>query len=208
MVFKKIKKPVSLNIPLPDNSITFFEEFKRVSELYWEKIELKDCWGFQIQRGSKWKKGLNDDEITEFEKAVGFKFPEHLKCFYKVMNGLDKPGVDIANNTSEYQSIFYSFPDDILLIKEYINWIYEKKNIIYEEVLKSGTSRIFPVFVHRFMMIDAPGNPILSMWGNDIIYWADNISKLLIRDIFSDVLNVNDENKLFQAEVPIKFWFD
>ena len=60
---------------------------------------------------------------------------------------------------------------------------------------------------HRCILIDEPENPILSIYGNDIIYWSDNLAKFLANDIFSNMYNVYDfEN----APEPIKprFWLD
>ena len=207
MSFKKIRKPFSAVIPEPDDSLIFFQKFKQVSELYWDKIELKtEVWGYQIQPGSKWREGLNNADLFSFEKAMGYSFPEPLKRFYSTMNGLDRPGIDIGGEgVPEFRSNFYSFPDDLDLITEMIEWIYEKNSVSHAQVLNSGISRIFPVFAHRFMMIDIPGSPILSMWGDDIIYWTDSISKLLIKDVFSDVLKLKDDQKLWQSERQIKF---
>ena len=73
MPFKKIRKPVPVTIPTPGDSISFFQDFKIASELYWDTVELKkEVYGFQIQAGSKWRKGLTHAELSEFEKAVGF----------------------------------------------------------------------------------------------------------------------------------------
>jgi hypothetical protein len=59
------------------------------------------------------------------------------------------------------------------------------------------------------MLIDIPTNPILSMYGDDIIYYADNLSKLLANEIFSGVIyNVSDFESPPQTQPEIKFWLD
>jgi hypothetical protein len=123
-------KPIYRNLPVADDSIFFFEQFKHISEQYWDTVNgYKDCWGYQIQIGSKWKRGLSETELKEFENAVGFTFPWPLANLYKAMNGLDRPGIDfggdVAENVPEFRSQFYSFPDDLDIIKDYIDWIYE-----------------------------------------------------------------------------------
>jgi hypothetical protein len=209
MSFQKIDKINYAMLPLPDDSLFFFEEFKRISEQYWETITLNtEVYGYQIQPGSKWRAGLSDAELLKFENETGFLFPQALRNFYKVMNGLDRPGVDAYDNKPEFRSVFYSYPDDLDLITEMTSWIYEENLISRTDSLSSGISRIFPVFAHRFMMVDIPGNPVLSMWGDDIIYWADNIGKLLIKDIFRHVLSANNYNKLILSQPEIKFWLD
>jgi hypothetical protein len=205
MFFKKNDMPIYANLPAPNDSPFFFEEFKRISEQYWETVILdKEVYGYQIQPSSKWKSGLSDADLKKFELAMGFTFPEPLANFYKVMNGLDRPGIDISDNENDFRSQFYSFPDDLNLIKDQIVWIYEAKSISHEDILGSGISRIFPIFSHRFTLIDIPGNPVLSMWGDDIIYWADNISKLLISDVFK----LSDSKEPSQVQRDIKFWLD
>ena len=209
MNFKIIKTPVSIKIPTPDDEMTFFEDFKKISELYWDKIQLKaGVYGYQIQCGSRWKKGLEDAELLKFEEAMGYPFPEPLKRFYSNMNGLDRPEINISGESPVFEPKFYSFPDDLDLIMEMIDWIYKRNSISHSEILTSGISWIFPVYAHRFMMIDIPGNPILSMWGDDIIYWTDSISKLLIKDIFADKLDLAGDQKLRQSQREIKFWLD
>lgn len=61
---------------------------KKESEKYWEQINLDLCWRFQIQEGSKWKKGLSEFQLEDFQKQLGIIFPESLKNYYHTMNGL------------------------------------------------------------------------------------------------------------------------
>ena len=102
-----------------DNKIESFNSIKQQSEKLWEKIELEKCWGFQIQEGSKWKKGLTKEELLDFESQLGFQFPDPLKNFLKTMNGLDRPGINNTGNEkdTEYGPTFYSYPEDIGIIK-------------------------------------------------------------------------------------------
>jgi len=44
------------------------------------------------------------------------------------------------------------------------------------------------------------------MYGDDIIFWTENLSKLIANDIFDNIKNVTDfENNPNYAK-PIKFW--
>ena len=104
---------------------------------------------------------------------------------------------------------FYSYPDDILLIQEQIDRIYDATSVKKEDLENLKVSRIFPVYGHRFMLVDTPGNPILSMYGEDIIFWADNLSKLLTNEIFAGVIkNVSAFESPPQTRPAIKFWLD
>jgi len=58
------------------------------------------------------------------------------------------------------------------------------------------------------MLIDVPGNPILSMYGNDIIYWADDLSQLLANELFGNIHNVHEFESKKYSKIDIKFWLD
>lgn len=59
------------------------------------------------------------------------------------------------------------------------------------------------------MLFELPNNPILSMFGEDIIYYAENLSKLLANEIFSGVIyNVSEFESPPQSQPEIQFWLD
>lgn len=167
-----------------DNSISSFEFIKKESEKYWNQVELENCWGFQIQEGSKWKKGLSDKELEDFQENLGITFSESLKNYFRTMNGLDKPGIN--NNGGEeieFGTTFYSYPDDIEIIKSQIKWILEENNVDDKVISVQNIPSIIPYLGHRFLILDSEES-ILSMYGNDIIMWAENLSKGIARDVF------------------------
>jgi hypothetical protein len=190
-----------------DNSISSFEFLKKESEKYWENVKLIDCWGHQIQQNSKWKNGLSERELDEFQAKMEFDFPESLKNYFRTMNGLDKPGVNINNweEEAEFGVIFYSYPDDIDLIKEMIEWVREENEVTLENVETKLVPNIFPYYGHRFLILDNQ-QTVLSMWGADIIYWAENLSRGIAQDIFKfnhdDIIKVKlDENEFWNKKV-------
>jgi len=202
-----------VTLPKPDDTIHFFKAVKTKSEKFWtDTVPNKRIYGFQIQRDTKWRPGLSDIQIHDFEKTIGFPFPTPLRNFYKTMNGLTKQGMNLYGSDGTppaFRSVFYSYPDDIQLVKDYINWIYNATSVRKEDLENVDISKIFPVFQHRFMLIDVPDNPILSMYGDDIIYWADNLSKMLANEIFSGAIkNVSDFESSLQLQPDIKFWLD
>jgi hypothetical protein len=77
-----------------NNSLASFKLIKEKSEQYWACIDLEPSYGFHIQQNSRWKKGLTDEQLDDFQKQLGLQFPESLKNYYKTMNGLDQPGLD------------------------------------------------------------------------------------------------------------------
>lgn len=170
-----------------DNSIESFKKIKQQSEKLWEKIDLEECWGYQIQEGSKWKKGLTEEELLDFENRLGFQFPDPLKNFLKTMNGLDKPGINYTGDEADtkYGATFYSFPENIERIKEQIEWILEDNKVSASDLSSGKVPYIFPYLGHRFLICDKNLN-VLSMHGNDIIYWAANLSQGIAKDIWED----------------------
>lgn len=212
-LFKRKESIDWVTLPQPDDSISFFETFKNESERYWaDTSPNKGIYGFQIQQDIKWRQGLIDTELLGFENSMGFSFPMPLRNFYKTMNGLTKQGINLFGNDGtppSFRSVFYSLPDDIQLMREQIDWIYEATSVKKEDLETLKVSRIFPVYGHRFMLIDIPGNPILSMYGDDIIYYAENLSKLIANEIFSGVIhNASDFESPPQSQPVIKFWLD
>ncbi|NRS90908.1 hypothetical protein HNQ02_003859 [Flavobacterium sp. 7E] len=186
-----------------DNSISSFEFLKKKSEEYWEASELILCWGFQVQQKSKWKKGLMESELVDFQDKIGFDFSESLINYFRTMNGLDKPGIDINNGEDdiEFGKIFYSYPEDIELIKSEIEWIFEENNVFKNDIKSKMVPNIFPYLGNRFLILDNQ-QLILSMRAQDILYWAENLCKGIAQDIFEFDHNEIKKKKLNETE----FW--
>lgn len=176
-----------------DNSLVSFELIKRESEKYWESIELELYWGYQIQQGSRWKQGLTEQQLADFQQQVGIQFSESLKNYYRTMNGLDKPGLDTCGGEGEVEfgPTFYSYPEDVARIKDYIAWVSED-NHVAKEAANSLVPAVFPYYAHRFLILDEE-EKVLSMRGSDIIFWAENLSKGIANDIFSFRSRVNSK---------------
>lgn len=157
-------------LPLPNGSVEFFKEIKKFSEEYWEEYDITTyIYGFQIQKGTKWKPGLSEIELEEFQSQLNLVFPDELKNFYRTMNGLDKKGINVLGSEGIepiYKSIYYSYPDDLKQIQENINWIFESNGVKTENL---EIPKIFPIYSHRFVILDT-NNQVLSMYGDDIIF--------------------------------------
>jgi hypothetical protein len=201
-----------MELKYPEHNLEFFKDLKEKSEQLWSVTDIeRDIYGFQIQKGTKWNKGLNKKQLQAFQHEMGFEFPESLRNFYKTMNGTDMLGINVYGDEGyeyAYSPVFYSYPRDVKKITELINWIYQANKTSEEKLIKQGISRIMPVYSHRFILIDTPGNPVLSMYGDDIIYWANNLSELLLIEIFGDN-NYQAEFRNDQKIIPkIKFWLE
>jgi hypothetical protein len=68
-----------LILPQPDDSISFFKTIKRESDKFWAyTLPNKGIYGFQIRQGTKWRPGLSDTALQEFENCMGFSFQHHF----------------------------------------------------------------------------------------------------------------------------------
>ena len=64
-------------------------KFKNISEEKFKTARLKKCWGYQIQKNTKWNPGLAPNEIEELENCFGFSFPNDYREMLKAFNGLE-----------------------------------------------------------------------------------------------------------------------
>jgi len=199
-------------IPLegpPTNPGEFFPWLKHTSEIYWETIPLKEeVYGFQIQAGTKWNPGLTENQIAQYEADMGFLFPEIFKLYLRVMNGTDTDMINIYARCGEpfrYAPGFYAYPKDLAAVKAKIQWIYESCHVTPAQIEMEEIPHIFPIVSHRFLVIDrCPTNPVLSMYGNDIIPYSSNLLIFLVDDIFQEC--AQDTN--LPKDLQVKFWLN
>jgi hypothetical protein len=191
----------------PLNLELFFPWLKEQSEKYWATIELKrNIYGFQIQPGTKWNPGLTDIQIDCFEKEIGFSFPAIYRLFLKHMNGTDKPCINIyaySGTPFSYSPGYYTYPKDLAQFQELIQWIYESKNMSHQEIEKEHIPHILPIVSHRFLVMDRCGsNPVLSMYGDDIIPYANDLRGFLLHDIFRN----GSQDPNLKEDLQVDFW--
>jgi hypothetical protein len=85
--------------PPPDDSLQCFQNIKQAANKNWRRAKIEEnCCGFQIQAGTKWREGLTQTALAEFEAAMGYEFPVSLKNYYLTMNGPDTPGIDVQGS--------------------------------------------------------------------------------------------------------------
>ncbi|WP_162127620.1 SMI1/KNR4 family protein [Flavobacterium phycosphaerae] len=163
-----------------ENSMESFELIKRKSEEHWRNKELDLCWGYQVQKDSIWRNGLSEKELDDFQKLVNIEFPQSLKNFYRTMNGLDKPGINLNGGEEKpsYYPTFYSYPEDIPIIQKQIEIAFSHNP---KEI--QANSRIFPYFGHRFLDFTEK-EKVLSIYFDDILDWEENLAKAIAKDIF------------------------
>ncbi len=202
---------------------TFFAWLKKTSEQYWESAKLnRTIYGFQIQKGTKWLQGLSESDIAEYERVMGFAFPEVYKLFLRYMNGTDKPTINIYGESGEpyrYGVGFFSYPRDLEPVKAKIDWILEAFKITSGNIEQRHIPHIMPIIGHRFLVMDrCEGNPVLSMYEDDVILYASSLPEILAKEIFQEqdakklVANNKKIEQLLRSELPsefkVKFWLE
>jgi hypothetical protein len=198
------------NLQPPNNPNEFFPWLKMSSEEHWDSIEInRGIFGFQIQKGTKWLPGLSDEEITEYEREIGFSFPDIYKLYLRHMNGTDKPTINVYGERGEpyrYASGYYSYPRDLDAVKDTIKWIHDDFGVTPDFIEEHKIPRIMPIVSHRCLVIDrCAENPVLSMYGRDSIFYASSLESFLVNDIFKGdriIIVVNE------PAVEVKFWLD
>lgn len=192
----------------PNTLEEFFPWFKITSERFWAQKQLDpSIYGLQIQPGTRWLPGLTEDEITRFERALGFSFPAIYKLFLAHMNGTDQMAVNVygeEGHSYTYAHAYYSYPRDIDIIKDYINWIYSEYDVTEEIVKQQLIPHIIPIVGHRFLVADqCETHPILSMYGRDTIIYAHSLETFLVNDVFK-----NHRFEVNNKPIKVRFWVD
>ncbi|HMF34710.1 MAG TPA: hypothetical protein VKK79_25025 [Candidatus Lokiarchaeia archaeon] len=182
---------------------------KQASEAFWETISVRtDIYGFQIQPGTTWNPGLSIEEIANYEAEVGFAFPPIYKEYLKVMNGTNTPAINVygdSGNPPQFAKEYYAYPEDLPQVMDKILWIYDECKISPEEVESQEIPHILPIVSHRFLIVDrCPSNPVLSMYGNDIIPYSRNLMVFL----FDDIFNAHAQDTQLPANLRVKFWLE
>jgi hypothetical protein len=203
----------------PEDIREFMLWFKNQSEMFFSTLELdKEAYGLQHQQGTKWRKGLTDIEILDFQKEIGFDFPEILIEFYKNMNGTDIPGVNVYGDTSEYhyEEMYFSYPEHLPKIKMQINELLEIKGLTFEKMKENNVPFVFPICAFYFMVIDFNNNPIYFLspaYKRDInrshvhgSLWTDSLQSWLIKNSFSQCDYVSDLEEFPNRKREINYW--
>lgn len=205
----------------PDDLKEFMIWFKDLSEKYFEMIELeKDVAGLQHQRGTKWRPGLTNQELVDFQNELGFDFPYELIEFYKTMNGTDLPGVNVYAEQGlpyYYAPVYFSYPEHLPEIKKLIQERLDMNGLTIEQMKKEGIPFIFPVHNYYFMVIDKLTNPIYNLsiahknhgLNQGYIYgslWTDTFQRWLIKDVFYQTSHINDLEEFPNKQRVTNYW--
>lgn len=196
-------------MPKPTADLGFFAVLKTITEKYWSgMLPDETMYGLQIQRGSQWCSGLSDSDIDRFGKHFHIEFPFDLRCYYKTMNGLSLPGIDLYacdGRDPDYRPYFYSYPDSLPVMKRAQAATYEAKKLTPAAFFpQNDVSPIFPITPGHFVLTAEPGCPVVSIYGDQVLLCADSLCKFLVTECLGDVLeNVEDYDN---TAIAIRFW--
>ena len=94
-----------------------------------------------VQQGTRWNPGLSDEQIADYEVALGVHFPHDFKAFLREMNGTDLPTLNVYGYCGEphrHSVGVYSYPRDLELIKERIEHISASRAEIASDLSEQG----------------------------------------------------------------------
>jgi len=202
----------------PQNLNEFFPWLKEESEKLWATTRPNST----IPAGMKWLPGLTDNQIADYEKEMGFAFPEIYKMYLRCMNGTEKSmhtyweegsgwsgeyGYPTGGRNREVVDSFYSYPRDIEYLRTKFGWafgwVYGAFRIKQKEFDRKGIPHIMPIISHRFLVIDrCEINPVLSIY-EDVLPYADSLNNFLLDDIF-----FGGRQQPNLSHFKVKFWLD
>lgn len=168
-------------------------------------------------KGISFEQGLSNQEVKDIESTYDFIFTPDLKEFLMTalpvnndfINWRDKS----VDNINSIKSKFIWPLEGIVFDIEHNNFWFEswgsKPNslekaiaICRNEFLK--VPKLIPIYSHRYISSEPnePGNPIISVYQTDIIYYGENLLSYL--EVEFNLKNRNEIN--FDSIKKIRFW--
>ena len=145
----------------PTVDAEFLADFKRRTERRWSHAKIKPAiYGFQFRPGTRWNAGLTDQQLAEYERAVGVRFPDDFRCMLRAMNGTDTPTVDVRGSSGEphLESVgVYSHPRDLDIVKSRMDDVRPTRAEVERELADQGYvleahAALVPIFAHRYVV--------------------------------------------------------
>jgi hypothetical protein len=187
-----------------------------------------------FQRGTKWRGGLSAAEIEGAEARFGFRFPPDYRQFLALLHTPDPPeAVTEFDGGEPVRTTRRRFPDwigDPQPIWDAIAWPIE--GLLWSIETEDGwfTSwgprprtaegraervrqlaadgpQVVPVYGHRYLVgpPDRAGNPVLSMYGADVIVYGGDLEDYLRRELG---LPSQEERRVIRDEAALGLWAD
>jgi hypothetical protein len=190
--------------------------------------------GLDWQTGTRWRGGMTDTQISDAEARFGLVFPPDYRMFLSVLHTPDPPMVGaFFRGSALFPAEGRQMPDwtgDPESIEAAIEWPLRGLLASIEDVgwhatwgprpndpkerearvrtLAGGGPQLIPVFGHRYLAgpPDRTGNPILSVYGSDVIILAAELGSWLPSELGIAQHPLSSANLESGAGIP--FWGD
>ena len=165
--------------------MNIWNDLKNTTENNWLESELYDgVSGYQIQPGTKWNIGLSNIEIKELEEKFGFQFPIDYKAMLTVINGFDRPCVEVYEDEEYFEKTCYSYPEDFESLAEVFKDLKQYRQRVELALDNAGFNiddivGFVPLYSHRVLVVfhDKSLTPIVSILGDDVIVYDKSLLK-------------------------------
>jgi hypothetical protein len=175
------------------------------------------------EQGIAFEKGLTTTELQENENRYDFRFPPDLAEFLSI-------GLPVSQGFPNWRTGRIKRPKDVISIAEQLKWpadgicfdiehdnfwikewgpkpenLQQAFQLAREKVKEAPA--LIPVCQHRFLPSDPPleGNPVLSVWQTDIIYYGLDLPRYLAKEFRFAGPQRENGNK---SPRRIRFWSD
>jgi hypothetical protein len=190
--------------------------------------------GLDWARGTKWRGGMTDAQVDDAQRRYRLVFPpdyrrflttlhttdpEMVGAFYEGSTLVAKTGRSVHDWSGDPDPINKALaaPVDGLLwsIEAEDSWHprwgprpdTERGRVEVIRALAANAPPLIPVMGHRYL-VGAPiveGNPVLSMYGADVIVYADNLESYLASELAGQPWHVSKHGELADA---LGIWWD
>lgn len=169
------------------------KEIKYKAEKNFKTIKIKDdAYGFQIQRNTKFIKGISRKKIDELQILFGFDFPWDYREMLLTIGGLDIEEISIDPDGEDevaFHDFFYQYPRDIEKVQYLLEDINTNIMFVEKSLTEAGFDvskivRYIPIYYHRVLVVfeNKYLSPVISVWGNDIIVYGNDLKEYLKND--------------------------
>jgi hypothetical protein len=179
----------------------FLRGLKQATEAEWRVKSINPTiYGFQFQQSTRWKSGLSNEQVADYERALRVLFPQDFKAFLRETNGTDLPTLNVYGYCGEphRQSVgVYSYPRDIELVKQRIEHISSSRAEIASDLAEQGfelppEANLVPVFAHRYVVCSTnlDSSVVLSIvvHDTDAIVYGNSLREYLEKEFLETAL--------------------
>jgi hypothetical protein len=183
-----------------------FLERLRATERIWADPYLGLGW----QSGTRWRGGMMDAEVTKAEERYGLTFPPDYRLFLQTLHTTDPERVRYVDGTihAQFGRPFHDWQGDRAPIDEALAWPLDgllwsieaddswsstcgdrpttpEGRAARVRELAAGGPPLIPLMGHRYLVGEPleAGNPVLSIYGSDVIVYAPTFGTWLVAEL-------------------------